>query len=84
VSPTAVLGWVCGHGRRAVGPIVPSLAVNFVLKVGGRCGFAPLAGKGVSRVLALAGPVITFIGISLATQTAESEIGPEVRGVFEG
>ncbi len=82
MSPTAVLGRVWPRTASSR-PQVPSLAVNFVLKVGGRCGFAPLAGKGVSRVLALADPVVTFIGISLATQTAESEIGPEVQRVFE-
>ncbi len=63
---------------------MPSLAVNFVLKVGGRCGFAPLAGKVVSRAFAIASSVVMFIGISLATQTAESEIGPEVQRVLEG
>jgi sodium/proline symporter len=87
IFPAVVLGlvWPRATKQGAIVAIVLSLAINFVLEIGGLYGFAPLPEGVVNGAFALAVSTVTFIGVSLATQPAESsEVGPEVREVFEG
>jgi len=87
IFPAVVLGlvWPRATKQGAIGAIVISLVINFVLEIGGIYGFAPLPEGVVNGAFALAVSTVAFIGISLATQpAASSEIGPEVQKVLEG
>lgn len=86
IFPTVVLGlvWPRATYQGAIGAIVISLLINFILEIGGLYGFAPLPEGVVNGAFSLAVSIVAFIGISLATRPAESEVGPEVQKVFEG
>jgi sodium/proline symporter len=86
IFPAVVLGLVWPRATRqgAVWSIIISLAINFVLEIGGLYGFAPLPEGIVNGAFALVVAIIAFIGISLLTQPREDKTSPEVKQIFEG
>jgi sodium/proline symporter len=70
--PSVVLGMVWRGATRqaALTSILLSLAINFVLEVGGIYGFAPLPEGVVNGAFALAVSTIVFISVSLATRSS--------------
>lgn len=86
IFPAVVLGlvWPRATKQGAIGCIVISLVVNFVLEIGALYGFAPLPEGVVNGAFALGVSIIAFVGISLATQPVGEPLENEMQAVVEG
>ena len=86
IFPAVVLGLVWPRATRqgAIASIVVSLAINFVLEIGGQYGFTPLPEGVVNGAVSLATAILIFIAVSLLTRSDEEKTSPEVKRVLEG
>jgi sodium/proline symporter len=75
IFPAVVLGLVWSGATKAgaLTSIVLSLAINFVLEIGARYGFAPLPEGVVNGAFALAVSTVVFLGVSLLTPDRGTE-----------
>jgi sodium/proline symporter len=75
IFPVVVLGLVWSGATKAgaLSSILLSIAINFVLEIGARYGFAPLPEGVVNGAFALAVSTVVFLAVSLATRDRDAE-----------
>lgn len=86
IFPAVVLGlvWTKATKQGAIASIVLSLAVNFILEVGGKYGLKILPTGVVNGAFAFAIAIVAFIVVSLLTQPAEAKLDRRLQEVIEG
>lgn len=86
IFPPVVLGlvWPKATKHGAIGSMVISLLINFVLEVGGKYGLKVLPTGVVNGAFALAVSIIAFIVISLLTQSSAPRLDQRLEEVIQG
>ncbi|MDI6914217.1 MAG: hypothetical protein QMC95_08345 [Desulfitobacteriaceae bacterium] len=86
IFPSVVLGivWANATKQGAIGSIVISLAMNFILEIGGKYGLHVLPKGVVNGAFALAVSIAAFIIISLLTQKNATKLDRSLQEIIEG